>query len=68
MYYCIHIVLPLTISSGYYGLNFNNVEEMYTEMIPGGFKGIAYEWLIIGMIYFVLILYMLKDRILYLAT
>merc|ERR1712023_513359 len=62
------VQFPMEAITSYYGLNFNNVEEMYTEMIPGGFRGIRYEWFIIGVVYFVLLLYMLKERTLYIAT
>merc|ERR1711871_315703 len=47
------VQFPIEAITGYYGLNFNNVEEMYKDgvFIPDMY-GIEYEWFIIGMTYF----------------
>ena len=61
------VQFPIEAIVGYYGLNQDNVREMKYQIFPGA-TGIRFEWFVIGVTYFVLLLYMLKERIIYLAT
>lgn len=61
------VLWPISSLIGYYGMNYDNMEEEALHSV-GYFGGMTFFWLIAGLIYFVMIMWMLEKKVIYMGT
>jgi hypothetical protein len=61
------ILAPLTILTGYFGMNFENMDELHPNTYPF-VPGVKLMWAISGFLYFLMLLFAMHFRVIYSAT
>ena len=62
------LLWPINTIIAYFGINFDYIGEAHTLKSVGYFGGITWFWMSAGIVYAVVILYMLDKKILYMGT
>jgi hypothetical protein len=61
------VLAPLTIMTGYFGMNFENMDELNPATYPH-FPGVKIMWAMSGFLYLVMLLFAMHFRVIYSAT
>jgi magnesium transporter len=61
------VLAPLTIMTGYFGMNFENMDELNPATYPH-FPGVKIMWAMSGFLYLLMFLFAMHFRVIYSAT